>query len=133
MAWYVVGWSSLALGLIGAFLPLLPTTPFVILAAFAFGKSAPALQQRLEQNRLFGPAIARWRAHGAISPRHKLLAVVMMAAAFVLALAVGVGAHVLALQAICLIAAGVFVVSRPGGPAAERQAVRATTRIPPGR
>jgi len=51
-----------ALGTIGAFLPVLPTTPFVLLAAACFARSSPAFHQRLLDNRIFGPYIAEWQA-----------------------------------------------------------------------
>ena len=114
--WFCVGGISLALGAIGAVLPILPTTPFVILSAFAFGKSSPRLETWLTESPTFGPMIADWRAHGAITPRYKRLAAAMMAAAFLLSLALGASAKVLLIQAICLTGAAAYVLSRPHGP-----------------
>ena len=111
--WFTVGVVSLALGAIGVVLPVLPTTPFVILAAFAFGKSTPALQLWLENHQTFGPMIIDWREHGSISPRYKIIAISMMVAAIVLSIAMGVSTIVLAIQAICIIAAGSFILTRP--------------------
>ena len=56
------------------FLPLLPTVPFVILSAFCFGRSNPALERRLTEHRLFGRHIEAWRSRGAISRRGKAAA-----------------------------------------------------------
>ena len=58
---------SLAVGAIGAFLPLLPTVPFVILAAFLFAKGSPELERRLLEHPHFGPHIVAWRERRAIS------------------------------------------------------------------
>lgn len=112
-AWLTLGILALGLGGLGVALPVLPTTPFVLLAAFAFGKSAPGLQQRLENSALFGPAIADWRVNGAIAPRFKLLAVAMMAGVFVLSLVLAVPLVVLAVQFVCMAAAAAFILSRP--------------------
>ncbi|MCP3917687.1 MAG: DUF454 domain-containing protein [bacterium] len=49
------------LGSLGAFLPVLPTTPFLLLAAACFARSSPAFHQRLLANRIFGPYIAQWQ------------------------------------------------------------------------
>lgn len=68
-------WLLLALGVLltalatlGAFLPVLPTTPFLLLAAACFVRTSPALHQRLLENRIFGPYIAQWQ-HDHTIPR----------------------------------------------------------------
>ncbi len=71
MLYLVAGFISLALGALGIALPLLPTVPFMILAAFCFARSSPALEARLLDHRHFGPHIRRWRDKGAISRRGK--------------------------------------------------------------
>src|SRR3546814_12083510 len=63
----VSGWASLGLGALGAFLPLLPTVPFVILAAFCFARSSPRLEAWLVTHPQFGHHIVAWREKGAIS------------------------------------------------------------------
>ena len=67
LAYGFLGFVSLALGAVGAFVPLLPTVPFVILAAFFFARSSPALERRLLDHPRFGRHIASWRERGAIS------------------------------------------------------------------
>ena len=113
--WFAIGCGALALGALGVALPLLPTTPFIIVAAFAFGKSSPRLQIWLEESRMFGPVIADWRGHGAIAPRFKVMAIVMMFAAFGLSFAMSVAPLVLTVQAIVITAAAAFILSRPSG------------------
>lgn len=81
----LLGIVSLALGTIGAFLPLLPTVPFVILATFCFARSSPRLEQWLVGHARFGPHIIAWRSRGAISPKGKSAALL----AFMLSAAVG--------------------------------------------
>ena len=63
------GFASLGLAAIGAILPVLPTTVFVILAAYCFARSSPAFEARLLNHSLFGPHILAWRERGAIRIR----------------------------------------------------------------
>ncbi|MGB0204291.1 MAG: YbaN family protein [Neptuniibacter sp.] len=72
------GYLSLLLGLIGVVLPLLPTTPFVLLAAFFFSRSSEKLHKKLLNNKVFGELIKRWEQDGTIPLKAKLLATVMM-------------------------------------------------------
>lgn len=69
-----LGSLSLALGVLGAFLPLLPTTPLVLLAAYCFARSSPRLEQALLHHRWLGPTIESWRRDRRIPPRAKRLA-----------------------------------------------------------
>lgn len=64
------------LGVIGAFLPILPTTPFMILAAGCFARSSPRLEAWLLSHPVFGPMLRDWRERGAIPQRAKMAAVV---------------------------------------------------------
>lgn len=107
------GWLCLGLALIGAMLPLLPTTVFLILAAFFFAKGSPRLRLWLLNHQSFGPAIQDWEKSGAIAPRYKKIATLMMALSFGLSLALGLPLYVLVLQALCLCAAAAYVLSRP--------------------
>lgn len=61
------GVTSLALGLLGVLLPLLPTVPFVLLAAYCFARSSPRLERWLLEHPQFGPHIRNWRATRLIS------------------------------------------------------------------
>ncbi|MEM8786866.1 MAG: YbaN family protein [Pseudomonadota bacterium] len=114
LAWTGFGLVALGMGAVGAVLPLLPTTPFVILAAFCLAHGSPPLARLLERHRVFGPIIADWRAHRAIARRHKLIAHLMMAAALVASATAGVLGTTLTLQATCLLFASAYVLSRPG-------------------
>jgi uncharacterized protein len=72
--------TSLALGIVGAFVPVLPTVPFVLLAAWAAAKSSPRLSHWLENHPTMGPHIRDWRNGGVVSRRAKWMATVMMSA-----------------------------------------------------
>lgn len=74
------------LGVVGVFLPGLPTTPFILLAAACFARSSPAMHQRLLDNRLFGPLLADWESHHSIPLGIKWLSTGLML------LAVGISA-----------------------------------------
>ena len=72
------GWLNLALGLIGVFLPLVPTTPFILLAAFFFARSSEGLHAWLLSLKFAGPLIQNWEHHRVISLKAKLFATSMM-------------------------------------------------------
>ena len=77
--WVAGGALALAAGIVGIFLPLLPTTPFVLLAAYCFSRSSPRLEAWLLRHPRFGPMVRAWRARRAIPLRAKQLAWTMMA------------------------------------------------------
>lgn len=113
MLWTLAGILALCTGVIGIVLPVLPTTPLVLLAAFCFGKGSPRLRAWIVDHAHFGPMIADWQANGAISTGAKRSAILAMAAAFGLSLWLGLPLWVLGLQAICLGGAATFILTRP--------------------
>ncbi len=74
----VVGVLSLVLGVLGIFLPVLPTTPFVLLAAACFARASERWYRWLTENRYCGPAIRDWRRTRSIPLRSKLIAITMI-------------------------------------------------------
>jgi uncharacterized protein len=84
LLWRALAALSVCLAIIGAVLPVLPTVPFLILAAWAGGKGWPALETWLLNHAHFGPGIRRWRERGAVPRRAKWLATVMMTASAVM-------------------------------------------------
>lgn len=76
------GSIALGLGILGIFLPLLPTTPFVLLSAACFARASPRLHAWLLANRTFGPLILEWERHRSIPYRAKVTAIVMMTVTF---------------------------------------------------
>lgn len=77
-AWWLLAYGALGLGVIGIFLPGLPTVPFILLSAFAAARGSERLHRRLLEDPRFGPMIRDWQQHGAVSRRAKRLAVTMM-------------------------------------------------------
>lgn len=72
------GGICVVLGVIGIFLPLLPTTPLMLLAAACFARSSRRFHDWLLANRTFGPLILEWEKHRAIPRRTKLTAIALM-------------------------------------------------------
>ncbi|MBP7566736.1 MAG: YbaN family protein [Burkholderiaceae bacterium] len=79
VALMVLAVASLALGLIGVFVPGLPTTVFILIAAWAADRSSPRLHSWLLRHKLFGPMIMNWRNGGTVSRRAKWSATLAMA------------------------------------------------------
>jgi uncharacterized protein len=79
LLWMAAGAFALLLGVIGIFLPLLPTVPFVLLAAWCFSRSSERWERWMLAHRVFGPIVRDWRATRAVPLRAKQLASVMMA------------------------------------------------------
>lgn len=76
--WLAAGGVALGLGVLGVFLPLLPTTPFVLLAAFCFSRGSARWERWLSEHPRWGPMVQGWRRHHAVPLRAKQLATVMM-------------------------------------------------------
>lgn len=74
----LIGILFVGLAVLGVFLPILPTTPFLLVAAACFAKSSPALQQKLLENKTFGPLINDWQKYRSISLKAKRTALITM-------------------------------------------------------
>ncbi len=111
--WLLLGVVSSGLGLAGTILPLLPTTPFALLAVFCFSRSSENLKSWIETRPGIAPVLADWREGGAIRRSVKLMALLSMLAAFLIAWLAGVPGWALAVQAGVLMCAAAFILSRP--------------------
>ncbi len=116
LGWRIAGSIALVLGLIGIALPLLPTTPFLLLAAFCFSRGSRKLHNWLINHPRLGPPIHEWREHGAISRRGKILAMIALVLAFVGALFFGAPVWALSMQVVVLLAVAIFILTRPAPP-----------------
>jgi len=76
--WTIVGLLLLLIAFIGVAVPLLPTTPFVLLAAFCFARSSPRLHRWLLDSALFGPVLQDWESKQCVTLNVKWLALTMM-------------------------------------------------------
>lgn len=116
-----LGWALVGLAAAGVVLPLLPTTPFLLLAGSCFLKSSPRWKAWLERSRVFGPFLKDWAEHRAVRRPVKVLAVVMVAAVVAVTLARDLhGAVKVAVVAVASV--GLFVVWRL--PVVERETDR---------
>jgi len=115
--WLVLGLIATAAGLIGAVLPLLPTTPFLILAAACFARSNERLNRWLRDHPQFGPMIAEWEAHRVIPPRAKLISSTAMAGSLAWMIwGVGVSTIAWVSAGVVLGACAAYVLTRPSHP-----------------
>ena len=79
MVYRVLGYIAVALGALGAFLPIMPTVPFLLLAVYFFARSSPELEQKILDHPHWGPQVLDWRERRAISRRAKTIAIGAMA------------------------------------------------------
>ena len=110
--WLFLGVVSSGLGLAGTVLPLLPTTPFALLAAFCFSRSSESLKNWIETRPGIAPVLADWREGGAIRRTVKLMALLSMLASALIAWLAGVPVWALATQAGVMTCAAAFILSR---------------------
>lgn len=110
----VLGTIFLALGILGMVLPLLPTTPFLLLAAYCYAKSSERLYGLLTENRYLGRYIKDWRDGKGIPLKSKITAIVMLAAAAAYSL-IAVEMHLALKILFFLVASGVtvYIMTRP--------------------
>ncbi len=104
LCWKIAGLACVGLAILGAILPILPTTVFLIMATACFAKSSPRMQKKLLDNKTFGPLIHEWQQHRSIPRKAKRIALLtivlsvawsgfllqnMMLTALVIALVIG--------------------------------------------
>lgn len=109
-----LGWLCILVGLIGVVVPGLPTTVFLLIAAWAFSKSSDRFQRWLLDHPRLGPPVIAWRERGAIPLKAKVLAIVMMAASLSIIVFYVASDWVLPMVVGSIMAAaGAYVVTRP--------------------
>ncbi|MFP1789151.1 DUF454 family protein [Lonsdalea quercina] len=82
----VLGWIAVVLATLGVVLPLLPTTPFLLLAAWCFARSSPRFHYWLLHRSWFGGYLRHWQQHRALPPGVKVKALVVIVATFALSI-----------------------------------------------
>jgi uncharacterized membrane protein YbaN (DUF454 family) len=111
--WVLVGLAAVAIGAVGLVLPLLPTTPFLLVAAYAFARSSERLDLWLRRHRAFGPLISNWNRDGSIDNKTKRAATAVIIATPVVTWLLDAPAWVVVCQLIVLSASAIFILTRP--------------------
>ena len=115
-----LGWFFVVLGVIGAFLPVLPTTPFMLLALWAFANSSQRFHDWLYYHPLYGPPLRQWKEYRVIPKMAKIMAITMMCASLIyLIFFTQFPVYIIILVALCMIYVGCFIVTRPSDIPAE--------------
>ncbi|MAO92320.1 MAG: hypothetical protein CMM78_08280 [Rhodospirillaceae bacterium] len=117
IVYLLIGCVFVGLGFIGAFLPLLPTVPFLLLALWCFARSSQRFHDWLYHHPRFGPPLREWDQHGVIPVRAKILSTAMMAVSMAIMLAVtDLSAWAYGGIAAVLLCVSLYILSRPGRP-----------------
>ena len=120
-AWWLLAYVSLGIGIVGIFIPVVPTTVFILVAAYAASRGSDRLHRYLQQHSRFGPMIRDWQAHGAVSRRAKWAATLTMlaCAGVLLAIMVSVASYrwwMAALPIACMALVSLWLWLRPEPP-----------------
>jgi len=118
-AWWLLAYASLGVGIVGIFLPGLPTTVFVLISAWAAARGSDRLHAWLLNHPRFGPSIVQWQQHRAVSRRAKWLATASMAACALIMLWCVPSRWAQALSIGCMAVVAAWLWLRPEPPPAE--------------
>jgi uncharacterized protein len=113
LAWVLAAYGFLGLALVGVALPLLPTTPFALLAAYCAARGSERLHRRMLEHRSLGPVIRDWSEHRAVSRRTKVTAIGTMALSAAVLLLVSVPGWTLLAVTAVMACVGVWLWLRP--------------------
>jgi uncharacterized membrane protein YbaN (DUF454 family) len=103
----------LGLGMIGVFVPLLPTVPFILLSAWFAVRGSEDLHQRLLNHPRFGEMLREWEEHGAMSRRNKIIAISMIILSWLIMYLLAVNPWVLGFLVLLFISVSAYIISRP--------------------
>lgn len=109
----ILAYSAAGLGIVGAFLPLLPTTPFLLLAAWAATRGSPELHKWLYEHERFGPPLIAWEEKRAVSRESKLVACALILVSWIVMLLMTEGWQVPAITGVLFLCGGTYLVTRP--------------------
>jgi len=119
--YFSLAWVFFALGAVGVLLPVLPTTPFMLLALWAFSRSSERFHKWLYNHRFFGPPLQQWHMYGVIPLPAKIMSVGFMSVSFIYMLMFSpVAIWLKILIALVMLYGAWFVLSKPSQPPADR-------------
>jgi uncharacterized protein len=113
LLWAALAYVFVALALVGIVLPGVPTTPFVLLAAWAADRGSKRVHDWLTRHPRLGPPLADWREQGAVSTRAKVIAIAFLALSWIIMYVRATPHWLLAALAILFICVATFVATRP--------------------
>ncbi len=111
--WRALGVGAVGIGAVGTVVPLLPTTPFLLVAAWAFARGSERWRQWLVSHPRFGPAIRSWQSQRAIPRKAKWIGIASVIASLAIAVWMQLPPLALTLQVIALVGVSVFLLTRP--------------------
>ena len=109
----VIAYFCVALGIIGAFLPIMPTVPFLIVAAWAAPRGSPKLHRWLYEHKVFGPQLTAWDKNRAVSTTSKGLACTFMTGSWIIICFQTDIWLVPAIAGVIFVSVGGYLVTRP--------------------
>ncbi|MGM1051084.1 MAG: YbaN family protein [Pseudomonadota bacterium] len=113
IAWIGLAYGCVGLGTVGLVVPLLPTTPFLLVAAWAAPKGSPQLARWLHEHPRLGPTLIAWREERAVPRRAKRLALMLLLISWLMLWLGGASPLALALTAALFIGVAAFLLTRP--------------------
>lgn len=111
--WRALGMTALAIGALGTVVPLLPTTPFLLVAAWAFARGSERWRLWLLNHPRFGPPIRTWQTQRAIPRKVKWIGIASVIASLLIAIWMQLPPAALTLQVIALVCVSIFLLTRP--------------------
>lgn len=113
LIYLIIGWIALILGIIGAFLPIMPTVPFLIVALWGFSKSSEKFHSWLYNHKTYGPLLRDWDQHRVIPLWGKIWAVVAMSGSLGIMIYIQVPKWAILIAGMIMFSVGVYIVTRP--------------------